>query len=138
VPWIWVDSAASRAGGRELWALPKQLASFPVAGASVEAVAENGRTMARCSFSAVLRLPARAPVRFALAQPDGAGSRRVPVRGDGRLELGRASLRIPSAGPLGALAAARTLPAAALRDFVLFFGEAPVEIGPGKAFNGGS
>ncbi len=28
IPRIWVDSAQSRIGGRELWAIPKELASF--------------------------------------------------------------------------------------------------------------
>ncbi|MBA8815369.1 acetoacetate decarboxylase [Microbacterium halimionae] len=28
VPQIWVDSEASRAGGRELWGIPKQLETF--------------------------------------------------------------------------------------------------------------
>lgn len=138
VPWIWVDSATSRDGGRELWALPKELASFTAAGPSVQAASEDGRALASCSFSSWLRLPGRLPVRFSLSQPAGAAGRRVPVRGRGGLQLGRASVRIPAAGPLDALAGDRAVPAAALRDFVLVFGEAPVEKAAGKAFNGGS
>ena len=41
VPQIWVDSEASRRGGRELWGIPKQLARFSE-GSSIAAVAVTG------------------------------------------------------------------------------------------------
>jgi hypothetical protein len=120
---IWVDSTASRDGGRELWAIPKNLASIRVAAGSVHAADEEGRALADCSFRTRLRLPGRWPVRFALAQPDAGGDRIVALRGRGRVELGRCVVRIPPHRPLPELAGDRAIPAAALCDAVLGFGE---------------
>lgn len=42
---IWVDSAASMAGGRELWGIPKEMADFAIdRTAGVRAAAATGRT----------------------------------------------------------------------------------------------
>lgn len=57
---IWVDSPASLAGGRELWAIPKELARFEVAdGESFEAAAweeGDGRAIASLRFEPTRRL----------------------------------------------------------------------------------
>jgi Acetoacetate decarboxylase (ADC) len=138
VPRIWVDSVASRDGGRELWAIPKELASLEFTDGSARAVATDGRDLALCAFRAVLRLPGRWPVRFSLAQADNDSVRRIPVRVIGRVELGRARIAAPVTGPLTSIAGRRPLLAAALRRSVLSFGEAAVEMAGRKAFNCGS
>jgi hypothetical protein len=120
---IWVDSPASRDGGRRLWAIPKRLASIGVDGGMVRGVDERGRAVASCAFQPRLRLPGRWPVRFALAQPDSGAARLVAVRCRGRVELGRATVEITRDGPLGDLAGARPLAAARLRSAVLVFGK---------------
>jgi hypothetical protein len=123
VPQIWVDSAASRAGGRELWALPKELATFAVRpdGRCVVRRTDGG-DLAALTLRPRLRLPGRWPVRFGVSQPNGPGPTIAPVRAAGRIELGSASVQIAPRSPLTAIRDRRPILAATLRDFVLLFG----------------
>ncbi len=101
VPWIVVDSAASVAGGREHWGLPKELAQL-----EVDVGLDRDRPHARVTLaggSDGLRLDARAfgprlPVLGAavLAQP-GRGPARLRFRGRARPAVVRATGG-PSAG----------------------------------------
>jgi hypothetical protein len=115
---IWVDSVASRDGGRCLWAIPKELADFEVARhASYAAQGIGSLTVRR-----VRRLPPRLPLDFRIAQ-DRAGTLLVsPV--SGRIRWGRASARWSLAhdGPLGFLAGRKPLATLACRPFHLLFG----------------
>lgn len=115
---IWVDSMASRDGGRRLWAIPKELADFEVARhASYAAQGIGSLTVHR-----VRRLPWRLPLGFRIAQ-DRAGTVLVsPV--SGRIRWGQASARWSLAhdGPLGFLAGRKPLVTLACRPFHLLFG----------------
>jgi hypothetical protein len=128
---IWVDSAESMAGGRTLWALPKQLADLPLQETSLgvpgrtsfSGVAE-GRLLAAATFTA---LPAAAVVRlpFGLttSQVRDDGSPLVTsAAGSGRPAPCHGSWRFPADGPLAFLHRRRPLLSVVLRDVRLRFG----------------
>jgi hypothetical protein len=71
-------------------------------------------------------------VRFALAQPDAGATRLVPVRGHGRVEVGRAVLRVSAGDGFPDLSRPRGVPAVGLRRFVLIFGERRWRRGAGR------
>lgn len=130
---IWVDSPASRAGGRELWAIPKELCDFtldsdyrgPLArtewSTSVEAM-----PIARARFTDVSRLGLRLPMRGRTWQPpieETKGSERVAgITGSAKPLPCRAQWEFAADGPLGWLAGRRTLASFRLTDFRLSFG----------------
>lgn len=128
---IWVDSPASMAGGRELWAIPKQLGDFtletgragPLARTAWTASVE-GQPVARARFADVSRAAVRLPFRAGLRQPGlpGGAPRTAPLRGSARTLPCRAHWEFAADGPLGWLAGRR--PAASFRvaDFRLSFG----------------
>jgi hypothetical protein len=123
VPQVWVDSAASRAGGRELWALPKELADFAVGPDGGLVVRRpDGRDLAAVAFRPRLRLPGRWSVRFGVAQPDRFGPAIAPVRMSGRLEVGSAAVEFTPGSPLTGIRNRRPIFAATLRSFVLIIG----------------
>lgn len=115
---IWVDSAASRDGGRELWAIPKQLADFEVAPhRSYVAPGIGSLTPGR-----VRRLPFRLPLGFRIAQ-DRSGALQVSlVRGRVRAGLAAGHWSFAPDGPLGFLAGRRPWVTLAARPFRLLFG----------------
>lgn len=115
---IWVDSEASRDGGRALWAIPKDLAEFERE--SHRSYAATG--IGSLGLGRVRRLPLHLPVGFRLAQ-DREGELVVsPVRGRVRLGLVRGSWTFDPTGPLDFLANRRPLLTLALRPFHLDFG----------------
>lgn len=115
---IWVDSEASRDGGRALWAIPKDLAVFE-RGSHRSYVATG---IGSLGLKRVRRLPFRVPVGFRLAQ-DREGELVVsPVRGRVRLGLAQGSWTFDSTGPLGFLANRQPLLTLTLRPFHLSFG----------------
>ena len=71
---IWVDSADSRDGGRELWAIPKDLCDFRLAkqGNKLQrtswTASLGGRPIARARFSDVSNLTLRTPFKGATRQ----------------------------------------------------------------------
>lgn len=115
---IWVNSAASREGGRKLWAIPKDLAEFDVAPHSSYAAQGIGSL----GVGSARRLPRALPMGFHIAQ-DRSGSLLVsPVTG--RLRLGLATGRWAFApdGPLGFLTGRRPLLTLLAHPFHLLFG----------------
>ncbi len=115
---IWVDSAASRDGGRALWAIPKDLANFDVAPHSSYAAQGIGSL----AVSRMRRLPWAVPVGFRIAQ-DREGSLLVsPVRGRIRIGRVRARWAFPADGPIGFLAGRKPLLTLAAKPFHLIFG----------------
>ncbi|QGG41735.1 acetoacetate decarboxylase [Aeromicrobium yanjiei] len=115
---IWVDSAASRDGGRELWAIPKELADFDVEPHH----AYDAHGIGTLTVPRVRHLPFRLPLGFTIAQ-DRAGTLQVsPVRGRVRLGVTRGRWSFAAGGPVGFLAGRRPLLTLAARPFRLIFG----------------
>lgn len=115
---IWVDSPASRDGGRDLWAIPKELAEF-------ERETDRSyvaRTIGRLRVSRLRMLPFRLPVAFRLAQDRDGALVVSPVRGRVRLGLVRGSWTFDRDGALGFLAGRRPILTLAIRPFHLIFG----------------
>ncbi|WP_041832505.1 acetoacetate decarboxylase family protein [Actinoplanes sp. N902-109] len=110
---IWVDSPASRAGGRALWAIPKELSTLHIA--PPRAVADG---IAGATIGVGRKLPGRLPAPLSIAQ---AGVT-TPVRGTAALRAARITWRIPPDGPLGWLAGRRPVASVTLADFRLRFG----------------
>jgi hypothetical protein len=115
---IWVDSPASRDGGRELWAIPKDLAEFEVA--AHESYAARG--IGSLALRRVRRLPWPLPLAFRVAQDRNGAVLVSPVRGRLRLGIGSARWALAADGPLGFLAGRRPLLTLAVRPFHLLFG----------------
>ena len=116
---IWVDSPESRAGGRELWGIPKESAEF-----------EWGTDLAaRDARGPIASLRARVP-RFGVWlgavgstwQAFGDGLARTPLRATGRVTPVRARWHVDPAGPLAWLLPHRPLLSVAVRRMWLKFG----------------
>lgn len=115
---IWVNSVASRDGGRSLWAIPKDLADFEVRRHSSYAAHGIGSLAVR----RVRRLPWRTPLGFRIAQ-DRAGTLLVsPVAGRIRMGLATARWTLAADGPLAFLNGRRPVLTIACRPFHLLFG----------------
>jgi hypothetical protein len=116
---IWVDSPASVAGGRGLWAIPKQLCDFtlessyggPLTRTEWSASVER-RPVAHARFTDVSRLAVRIPFRGATWQPP-IDDHRAPVTavltGSAKALPCRGHWEFAPDGPLGWLAGARQL-----------------------------
>jgi hypothetical protein len=125
IPRIWVDSAQSRAGGRELWAIPKELASFEwrEGGDRVHArMSLDGRDVASVESRGRVSLPGRWPLALPTAQA--ADGRTIYSRNEVRARLSFVSSRWEFAGdgPLGFLAGVRPLISVALTAADVVFG----------------
>lgn len=127
---IWVDSVASRDGGRTLWAIPKELGRLqlgtttrgPARGASWNASVETV-PVAAARFIAPRVPTLRAPYAFSVSQAreDGA-SVITPVRGSARTVPVRAQWDFGADGPLAWLKGRRPLASFVLDDFRMTFG----------------
>lgn len=118
---IWVDSIASRDGGRDLWAIPKELASFDFDTGSFSAWDEKG-AIALGTVRPRLRLPRRWPVAFSIVQTRDGRALVSPVRARAAVALSSATFAPDPSGPLGFLVGRRPLASFTLRDFVMSFG----------------
>ncbi|MEU0742205.1 acetoacetate decarboxylase family protein [Streptomyces sp. NPDC006134] len=124
---IWVDSEASRAGGRALWGVPKELAVFTVTGHdtfSARARAEHGHLLCAARFRALTRVSLRVPVAFPVAQTRAGRLHISPVRCRGRARPARASWEFGEAGP-GGPGRRRPLLSVLYEDARMLFGRAP-------------
>jgi hypothetical protein len=121
---IWVDSVASRDGGRALWGIPKDLARFDFAGEHVSAELDTG-PLAEATVRRGVRLPGRWPVGFRVTQSLDGQPKTSRVRATARLLLGRSQWTVPADGPLRYLAGRRPLLTATAADFRMSFGDAP-------------
>ena len=133
---IWVDSPASRAGGRELWAIPKELAGLRVDTSRTAGLLHTAWTAqvptgspspgtVTAQFTAPSRAGVRLPLRGRTRQPALAGGgpvRTAPIRGSAEVGPCRAHWDLDAEGPLGWLHEARQLGSFRLRDFRLSFG----------------
>ena len=124
---IWVDSVASREGGRRLWGIPKEMAEFRIDAATEPLVDATATAPGGEPFGAALvrlkrRLPGRFPLGLTVAQQLGGQVRRTPVRGRAGLRTASAAWRPRPGGPLGYLAGRRPVLSLAITDFWLVFG----------------
>ena len=130
---IWVDSPASVAGGRELWAIPKGLADFDLDTVrrgpltTTDWSASLGRRpVASAAFTDVSRAVPRLPFRGATWQPGiedtGGEERTAALRGSARILPCRGRWDFAADGPLGWLRGARPLGSLRMADFRLTFG----------------
>lgn len=109
---IWVDSVASRDGGRALWAIPKELADLHVDDRRAGPLSRTGCSarirggpVAEAMFSTVRGAVARAPYAFTVAQTRDTGERVVTgVSGSAKPLVAHARWRFGSDGPLAWLA----------------------------------
>lgn len=118
---IWVDSPDSRDGGRALWGIPKELASFGFSdtAASADAIASAGLHRRRPAV--------RLPVGFRVTQALRGKPLTTPVRATARWGLARVAWRIDPHGPLGFLAGRRPLLSVSAADFRMRFGQDSAE-----------
>ncbi len=119
---IWVDSAASLHGARELWGIPKQWASFHIDGDTCDAVDADGELIARSAVRPTGALPGRWRGGYTVAQQRADELMLIPVRWTARVRLIRLTWEFAAGGPLGWLADARPACSTSLRDFTLRFG----------------
>lgn len=133
---IWVDSAASRAGGRELWAIPKELCDFrmesshtgPLSRTEWSASLER-RPIARAEFTDLARGAVRLPFRNGTWQPaldgapgDGGAGRAAPLGGSAKMLPCRGTWEFDAHGPLAWLRGGTRLASFRMADFRLSFG----------------
>lgn len=118
---IWVDSEASRDGGRALWAIPKELAEFDLVGSRWSAASEKG-PIATGTVRPRLRLPGRLPVSFSIAQSRNGAALVSPVRSRAGVSLSTATFDADPAGPLGYLAGRSPFVSFTMHDFRMSFG----------------
>jgi acetoacetate decarboxylase len=119
---IWVDSVPSLHGGRELWGIPKQWASFQVNGATCDAVDDHGKPIASAAVRPIGVLPGRWPGSCTVAQQRAGELILIPVRATSGVRLIRISWKFAPGGPLGWLVGARPIFSMSLRDFTVRFG----------------
>jgi hypothetical protein len=113
IPLIWVDSAASRAGGRELWGIPKEMAAFP------DPYTAEGIASAR--FTRPRRgLPVAAVGRT--VQPWQGEVVRAGLKASATVTPVRAAWEFERTGPLAFLRHRRPLLSLAVRDLRMRFG----------------
>ncbi|PZS15542.1 MAG: acetoacetate decarboxylase [Pseudonocardiales bacterium] len=119
---IWVDSAASRDGGRALWAIPKQLATFARGGGTFLASDDHG-TIAAGAVVPRVSMPGLVPFSFHVVQRLGGSAKVTPVRARARVGLSRATFDADPNGPLAFLAQRHPVLSFSLRDFRMTFGQ---------------
>lgn len=122
IPQIWVDSAASAAGGRELWGIPKQLADFTrteTAHAVTMAMGTAARIDARYGQCRVPGMP-----RLPLTTLQVLDGRRTLAHNHviGRVTALHAQWTVDPHGPLGYLAGRTPFISFAIRDASIIFG----------------
>ena len=130
---IWVDSPASVAGGRELWAIPKGLADFTLESehrgpfTSTDWRVTEGRVpIAAATFKDVSRAAVRLPFKGGTWQPgieDTHGEERTAtLQGSSKALPARARWDVNPDGPVGFLAGARQLASFRQAAFRMSFG----------------
>jgi acetoacetate decarboxylase len=129
---IWVDSPASRDGGRSLWGIPKELCDFTLdsahrgpASRTEWSAAAARRPIARATFTDVSKAALRTPFRGGTWQPPlepGGEERTATLRGSAKTLPCRGQWEFDPAGPLGWLAGRRRLASFRMTDFRMTFG----------------
>lgn len=128
---IWVDSPASMAGGRALWAIPKQLCDFDLEtsfrgpAAQTEWSARVGRhPIVEASFTDISRIAPRTPSKGLVVQPpidDHTEPVSVTMAGSAKALPCRGRWVFAADGPLAFLRGARQLASFRMAAFRLTF-----------------
>ena len=129
---IWVDSPASVAGGRELWAIPKGLCDFdlesshrgPLSSTAWSASLER-RPIASATFRDVSRAAPRLPFKGTTWQPElpeGGGEKGAVLQGSSKAFVARAGWDFAADGPLAFLRGATQLASFRQASFRMSFG----------------
>lgn len=130
---IWVDSPDSRDGGRELWAIPKDLAGFSgqSSGGRVQRtqwqVSHQDRSLVSARFTDASSLAVRTPFAGSTWQRRSEDQRTgeevvAHLKGSARSLPCRGHWDFDPAGPLGWLTGRRALASFRMRDFQMSFG----------------
>jgi hypothetical protein len=114
---IWVDSVESRDGGRALWGIPKDLATFELTDGAAAAAGIAAADLRR-------RRGIRVPIGFRVVQALGGRAKTTRVRSTARCGGARIGWRIDPDGPLAFLAGRRPLLSLVADDFRMRFGQA--------------
>ncbi|WP_244929189.1 acetoacetate decarboxylase family protein [Nocardioides sp. W7] len=116
---IWVDSETSMRGGRELWGIPKELATFGSLRASTVA-----GPIASASFTprGVPGLPVPRVLRGSTVQTRAGRTLASPIRTGGRIRPSRGTWDLDADGPLAWLRAGRPVTSVVAEDFAMRFG----------------
>jgi hypothetical protein len=128
---IWVDSPASQAGGRALWAIPKELCDFdldtsfrgPVTSTDWSASIER-RPIVEASFTDVSRAAIRMPFTGLVEQPgipEHPETADVVMKGNAKALPCRGRWSFAADGPLGFMREARQLGSFRMAGFRLAF-----------------
>lgn len=121
---IWVDSPISRAGGRELWGIPKERADFTPGGASGWSARLDGLPIAEASFTPgrlpAVPLPVSLPSRVIQTLAGATVASRISARG--RVRPARSTWTLAGDGPLGWLEGSSPLLSISAEDFRMTFG----------------
>lgn len=128
---IWVDSPASQAGGRALWAIPKELCDFdldtsfrgPVTSTDWSATVER-RPIVEASFTDVSRAAIRVPFTGLVEQPgipEHPETANVVMKGTAKALPCRGRWSFAADGPLGFMREARQLGSFRMAGFRLAF-----------------
>jgi hypothetical protein len=118
---IWVDSEVSLAGGRELWAIPKDLAALRFTDRTHTA-ATGDDWIATAAFTPRPGSPLALPSRFDVLQDRDGTPVRTPVGAKIRPRLAAADWSVNARGPLAYLAGRRPFLSLALPGSELRFG----------------
>jgi hypothetical protein len=125
IPQIWVDDIRSALGGRELWAIPKEIGQFDSFAPSSGTLALRVAGMTAMTFEPrpAIKLPGRWRLPLPLLQPDGKSLRksRGRVRGDPCIVNGQ--WRFSPQGPLSWMIHATPIASGALAGATLNFGQ---------------
>ncbi|WP_026870984.1 acetoacetate decarboxylase family protein [Inquilinus limosus] len=117
----WVDSPASLAGGRELWAIPKRLGRFETQ-AGRTALTDAEGPVAAFQGRSPRSLPVRLPIRLRILQPDRSGVRTTRAAATGGPWPGGPGWDFSADGPLALLSGRRPLLSLTLADAEARFG----------------
>lgn len=119
---IWVDSETSMHGGRELWGIPKDLATFGSRAADLSAETATG-PIASASFTPRRGLfPVPRLLRGSTVQTRAGRTVASPVRAGGRVRSAQATWSLDADGPLAWLRAGRPVTSVVAEDFSMRFG----------------
>jgi hypothetical protein len=99
---IYVDLEASRAGGRAIWGLPKELARFDADGESIAVRGADGRELAAIALRRRAR-SARLPLWAGVIGTLGGAAARTATSGTLRGSLAAATVDVPADSPFAPL-----------------------------------